>query len=116
MAAVKLADGRVLVAGGDDSGAPTSSIEIYDPNAGGFTETDYMKVAREGATACLLADTGVLIVGGIDDSGMADDTAEVYDPSVGAVTSMVQLGDVRDHSTATTLSDGSVLIAGWLRR
>src|SRR5215470_20210211 len=59
--ATLLKDGRVLVAGGDDSG---TSAELYNPTTGTWSATGSMSVARFGQTATLLTDGRVLVVGG----------------------------------------------------
>jgi Kelch motif len=57
--ATRLADGRVLVAGGD-RGAPfydaTASAERFDPTSGTWATTGSMATARESHTATVLAD------------------------------------------------------------
>ena len=59
--AVRLRDGRVLVAGG---GAYTASAELYDPATNRWTPTGSMSVDRHSSTATLLRDGRVLVVGG----------------------------------------------------
>jgi N-acetylneuraminic acid mutarotase len=74
-AATLLADGRVLFAGGSGPGTwgdgrvYFSSVEVYDPATGGFRSAGSLSVARNGATATLLADGRVLVVGGVDQHG-----------------------------------------------
>jgi hypothetical protein len=135
--ATRLADGRVLVAGGYGStgyGTGTQvrySAELYDPATRGFTLVLAGMVAhRAGHTATLLgggsASAGrVLLVGGYDDVAGALDTAELYDPaaspedpeapSFSAVTGTMT--SARRRHTATRLGDGPearVLVAGGL--
>src|SRR6266571_6025478 len=53
--ATRLADGRVLVAGGAASGGgPTAAAEIYDPATRVWTAAAQMTTARTGHTATLL--------------------------------------------------------------
>ncbi|HEV8596816.1 MAG TPA: kelch repeat-containing protein, partial [Candidatus Dormibacteraeota bacterium] len=60
-AAARLADGRVLVAGG---GAYTPTAELYDPATNRWTPTGSMSVDRYDFTATVLRDGRVLVVGG----------------------------------------------------
>jgi hypothetical protein len=79
-AAVVLADGRVLVAGGFGDGM---SAKIYDPQAGTWTAAGRMGTARRQAVALLLGDARVLVVGGlgaVNDIGVTLSSAELYDP------------------------------------
>src|ERR1700737_314314 len=73
--ATLLADGTVLVAGGEtclyiadgggcDGPGTTATAEIYDPKAARWSQTGSMVVSREGATAIRLANGKVLVAGG----------------------------------------------------
>ena len=69
-AVTPLADGRVLVAGGDggSTGGPPSlaSAVVYDPVSDSWTNLPDMPEVRSGASAVLLGDGAVLVVGGSD--------------------------------------------------
>src|SRR5207244_5156313 len=59
--ATLLFDGRVLVAGGNDS---PNTAELYDPATGTWTLTGSLNSGRYAHTATLLANGNVLIAGG----------------------------------------------------
>ncbi|HEU0303904.1 MAG TPA: kelch repeat-containing protein [Gaiellaceae bacterium] len=110
--ATRLADGRVLVAGGIRMGeAALRSAEVYDPDTGTFTPTGDMRSVRSGHTATLLRDGRVLIAGGFDDEQPLA-TAEIYDPSSGSFAPAGLLAARRGGPTATRLPDGRVLVVG----
>jgi uncharacterized repeat protein (TIGR01451 family) len=107
-AAVRLADGRVLVAGGGWYGA---SAELYDPATNRWTPTGSMNVGRISFTGTLLPDGRVLVFGGNSLSGVQA-SAELYDPATSRWTLTGSLRTPRSRHTATLLTDGSVLAAG----
>jgi hypothetical protein len=95
---VTLADGRVLVCGGETATLNASTFvaitetylrtaEIYDPVAGTWTDTGNMTVARAGHSATLLPDNTVLITGGLNVTG-ADflNSCEIFNPGSGLFT------------------------------
>src|SRR5262245_24582383 len=83
--ATLLANGKVLMAGGDGVSSILSSAELYDPLTRTFTATGSMTTPRRWHTATLLPDGRVLIAGGFDKSRPVTYTAstELYDPSTG---------------------------------
>lgn len=108
----KLADGRVLIVGGQQGTETLTSAEIYDPATGAFTPTGSMAKARWGHASALLPDGRVLVVGG--GLGFVDDaqSAEFYDPATGLFTMAPPPTTGRMASTAIPLADGTVLILG----
>ena len=88
--ATTLADGRILVIGGEQAlnASPwhrnLSSAEIYDPATGKFTSTGSMHTARLDATASTLANGDVLVFGGRDDNDLDTRSAEIYHPASGS--------------------------------
>ena len=113
-----LADGRVLVVGGNDVVTnDVPSAELYDPATGQFTATTSTVSPHESGTnisSTLLRDGRVLILG-CDSSGAcsgAQWSADLYDPSTGQFTAVGPLPEMFLYWTATLLNDGRVLIAG----
>src|SRR5258708_11671186 len=103
--ATLLPDGRVLIAGGNQS----ANAELFDPSTGIFTATGNMTTPHACHTATLLRNGRVLIAGG-------EPTVELYDPATG--TFVVTGGYAGKYAnpavvdTATLLPDGRVLITG----
>jgi hypothetical protein len=114
LSATLLADGRVLIVGGDVWGASVASAEIYDPVTNTVSPTGSLSVARTHHTATLLADGRVLVAGGgrssWSGSGLA--SAEIYDPGAGSFAATGDMASARQNATATRLPDGRVLVAG----
>jgi hypothetical protein len=115
--ATLLADGRVLVVGGEwlapgDAGIALGTAEIYDPGSGAFGPAGVLAEARTAHTATLLTDGTVLIAGGDDGHGRSLESAELWDPRDGRFHAAARLGLRRYDHTATRLLDGRVLIVG----
>ena len=112
-AAVLLADGRVLVAGGCNTDTALASAEIFDPATRQWKPTGSMLAARCGLTLSRLADGRVLAVGGYTSGpNPASASAEIYDPATGAWSATASLAEGRRYHSATVLLDGRVLVSG----
>ena len=109
--ATRLSDGRVLIAGGENSGGVLNQSEIYDPASATFSSTGNLTSARVNHTATLLGDGRVLIAGGSDGAATLD-TTEIFDPTTGAFTSGPSLSVARAGHSATLFANGRVFIAG----
>ena len=115
-AATRLADGRVLLTGGqtNSDGDGTNIAELFDPATQTFTSvTAVMTSPRGGHASVLLGDGTVLIMGGFNNSCTSLNTAEIFDPSTQsftALTSMMAAG--RSELAATMLANGMVLLTG----
>ncbi len=112
--AVRLANGKVLIAGGtSETNSLLASTEIFDPLTETWNSGGNLNVARDDPQAILLPDGRVLITGGgaITTTGLAD-MAEVYDPEANAWTSAGTMKKGRVLHSIAMLPTGKVLIAG----
>ena len=109
--ATRLADGRVLIAGGENGDGTLNQTEIYDPASGTFSAAGNMDASRADHTATLLADGRVLVAGGRS-GGSALATTEIFDPATGSFTSGPSMSVARAGHSATLFANGRVLIAG----
>ena len=126
--AVLLADGRVLVAGGQTSkeGAALNSAEVYDPAEETWSAAWPMAVARFAHTATRLEGLAcaqsprpawcdkVLVVGGtqVEESRPGLASTEIFDPATASWAASGELSNARTDHTATLLPSGQVLVAG----
>ncbi len=114
-AAALLADGKVLVAGGQTRWIPlpalyTSTAYLYDPTAGTWSATGSMTAARRSFTLTLIPGGLVVAAGGRNTSYLS--SAERYNVSAGTWGGAGSLGAARSGHAAALLPDARVLLAG----
>ena len=117
--AVKLADGRVLVASGcvgDAEGTDGKGhwiyglADVFDPNTARFTQTGTMTSGRDLGSQALLPDGRVLFVGG-SEAFPGDATAtEIYDPSIGRFVPGPHTPRALGQPATFLLKDGRILV------
>lgn len=109
-ASAVLADGRVIIAGGEDNfgsnGVDIDAAEIYDPVKDSWTTITTPQWGWIGdAPACVLPD-GRLLMGSIRDTQTA-----IYDPVANSWSAGPNKNDASSEETWTLLPDGTVLCA-----
>jgi hypothetical protein len=112
--ATLLADGSVLIAGGDGENGPagpqaTAKAEVFDPVSGSSSPTSGdMTVARGFHTATLLGDGRVLLAGGHSgnfyNSALA--SAELYDAATRTFSATASMTLARQDAAAVLLAGG----------
>ncbi|MDQ6722220.1 MAG: hypothetical protein M3003_15685, partial [Candidatus Dormibacteraeota bacterium] len=114
--ATLLADGRVLVAGGQGDVATYNSTEIYNAAQHRWISAAPMSVGRWRHSSTLLPDGDVLVVGGTGQEpnflSIALTSAEIYDPRTNLWVTVASTAGVHLEHTATVLRDGKVLVVG----
>jgi hypothetical protein len=108
--AVTLANGRVLVAGGEGASGTTTAAEVYDPATDTWTATGPLPAPKGYSSAVLLASGHVLVGGG--DAPFNDPTSVEYDPETNAWGDVRSMERHRVFCTVTLLDDGRVLCVG----
>lgn len=111
-AAALLADGRVLIVGGQRAdGDWLRTAEIYDPTRETSTRIASTRSAHRAPRLTPLRDGRILLSGGVDQGGSTLLGLEIFDPLSGQFVSQ-GAGTLRypEHST-TLLADGRVLLA-----
>ena len=120
LVATVLLDGRVLAAGGTDSGFSTSVAEVYDAAGGpnGVTQATFpMNEARRNAVGSLLPSGDVLVTGGVQTQPGAPPvshsvTGEVWNAATGHWSVVGSMSTARVAHTSTALGNGAILITG----
>ncbi|MBK7396432.1 MAG: hypothetical protein IPJ34_09065 [Myxococcales bacterium] len=108
VASCPLADGRILVAGGNYPLGLLSSAEIYNPTSKTWSSTGSMKSAiflQTGDSHCLRLGSGkTLVVGGGE--------AEFYDPTAGTWTNDTSAALYATRTTLLSVPSGQVVAMG----
>ncbi|MCQ4166342.1 kelch repeat-containing protein [Tahibacter harae] len=107
-----LGNGKVLLAGGLYSGAPTAHCELADGLTATSAATAFLLTPRYAHSATLLADGGVLAAGGYASGAAPTAAVEYYRSGAGAWLPRAALNTARAGHTATLLGDGRVLVSG----
>jgi hypothetical protein len=113
--ATLLADGQILIAGGDDAvGKPLASAELLNPITGSVTLTGPLTAPRDSAAAVLLTNGQVLVAGGFNytDSSTVGKSAELYNPATGKFTLTSPMLAPTVMTVALVLPNKQVLLAG----
>ncbi|MGI8329748.1 DUF6603 domain-containing protein [Actinomadura scrupuli] len=114
-AAVRLGNGKVIVAGGADAtGQAVDDAALFDPIAGTWAATGPLRTVRDLHSLTTLADGRALAAGGrTPDAPTGLGSAELYDPLTGTWSLTPSAMHVpRFGHTATALPDGRLLVAG----
>lgn len=120
-AAVLLANGKVLIAGGSNNSGALASAELYDPVNGTFSFTAAMNDRRANLqfssdSVALLPDGKVLVPGGSQfypyDEYTQLASVDLYDPGTGVFLVANPMNEPRGMPSVTLLANGNVLVAG----
>jgi N-acetylneuraminic acid mutarotase len=107
-AAVRLADGRVLVSGGRTGAEGTASAEIFNPATQKWTMTGSMPVATHTHSMVLLKSGRVLAAGG---EGV-DGVASIYHPTTGTWRQIASMPRPRFSMGSVRLPSGEAMFVG----
>jgi hypothetical protein len=112
-AATLLANGQVLVTGGDNfTQGSLNSAELFNPATGKWTLTGSMSVQRVSHGAVLLHNGQVLVAGGYNSNPGFLSTAELYNPATGTWSATGSMTTGRASFLMLVLANGQVLAAG----
>jgi len=107
-ATVALADGRVMVIGGEG----TAETEVFDPDLNLWRQGPAMNVIRAVPSAAVLPSGHVVACGGADRFWRIDSKVEVLDPVTGVWTEIQPMAEPRLAHTISVLHDGSIVVTG----
>lgn len=110
-AAIALADGRVLIAGGWSGGQTIAMVELYDPTRRTSAAAGNLRRDRADIAAVTLRDGRVALIGGISGRTAVADV-DLFDPRTGSITAGPPLVRARATAAAVRLRDGRILVVG----
>jgi hypothetical protein len=110
-AAVALADGRILIAGGWSGRQVTASVEIFDPKTGTSAEVGRLRTPRGDIGHVTLSDGRVALIGGVEGARAVGDV-DIFDPRTGRLTPGPSLLTPRASAMPVRLGDGRILVTG----
>lgn len=120
VAAATLADGRVMVAGGDGA---DQKVHLFDPGLATWSETAALSAGRVNGVLLPLPDGRAVIAGGGWSSHAGAHLAEIWEPATGSWQSLPPLPlslKITAHGAetpgGTVLTDGSIALGGGLDR
>ena len=106
--AALLLSGKVLIAGGQNSGGALTSADLYDPVTNTFTPSlNSMAQARANGSAIALPNGTVLLAG-----GTTSQAVDLYDADSDKFDSTGSLQQSDSGLVSTLLNDGDVLVVG----
>ena len=112
-AAALLADGRILITGGDAGGSALVSADLFNTDGAISPAAPMRSAARSKHVSVTLQDGRVLVAGGTVPGGGTTNAAEIYDPIANTWTNLAGgMMEARSGATAALLPDGRVVIAG----
>ncbi|MRG97637.1 Kelch repeat-containing protein [Polyangium spumosum] len=112
--ATRLANGKVLIAGGLDFDGNAIGSRIFDPATGAFTSIVGSAAQRYAHSASLLPDGRVLLAGGRNASGSPLSSAHLFNPATNTWQTTDLLQNARSNHIALNLQGDRVLFIGGL--
>lgn len=113
--ATLLADGRVLVAGGEanaQTGLAVNTSWLFNPTSASWTKAPPMIERRFLSSAVRLVDGRVLVVGGNSTATSPATTTEIFDPATSKWTNGAPMPVERLSPRTVVLQDGRVVVTG----
>ena len=108
--AVRLADGRVLLAGGWDAASARKNAGLWDPAARTWTKTQTMSLPQATPAMVALRDGRAIVMGGYEARGRPGAGAEAFDPGSAGWSLLAPPPIWASQDGAALLDTGDVLI------